>query len=208
MVNGKLSKYNYKINKKSYDNIYIDLNPILHISINKAKSEKDLLKKIIWYTDEILKHLIPRKRIIFSTDGIPAFAKMILQRERRINMVKHIEIKNQNNFINPIILTPGTDFMNNLSKYLKDYFETLQKKYANIEITHLINIEHGESEFKLFNKMNENIQKDKNNENHILVSNDADVVIMALSIVKDKNIMICNSGKEYREINLNKFFFY
>ena len=117
------------INYKEYDNVYIDINPILHVSISKAKNEKDLIKRIIWLIDEILKHIMPKKRLIFSTDGIPAFAKMILQRERRIGMVKNLEIKNTNNFINPIILTPGTDFMINLPKLLEEYFMSLKNKY-------------------------------------------------------------------------------
>jgi 5'-3' exonuclease len=190
-----------KIDREYYDNVYIDLNPILHVSINKSKNEKDIINKIQWLTNEVLKHIIPNKKLVLSTDGIPSFAKMILQRERRINMVKNIEIKNTTNFINPIILTPGTDFMNSLPKLLEDYFEELKKKYNYIKIVNLMDIEKGESEFKLFEHMKDNI---KSKETNILVSNDADVVIMALSITSDKNkISIANSGKIYQEINLN-----
>ncbi len=190
-----------KIERKVYDNVYIDLNPILHVSINKSKNEKDIIKKIQWLTNEILKHIVPRKKLILSTDGIPSFAKMILQRERRINMVKNLDIKNTNNFINPIILTPGTDFMNNLPKLLENYILELNEKYKSIEIFNLMDIEKGESEFKLFEHMKKNINPKETN---ILVSNDADVVIMALSITTNKNqISIANSGKIYQEINLN-----
>ncbi len=193
-----------KIHKSEYDNVFIDLNPILHVGINKSKNTKELLKKVKWLTDEILKKIIPQKRIIFSTDGIPSFAKMILQRERRTNMVKSMgECKNTENFINPIILTPGTDFSNGLLDHLEDYFKKLREKYPEIEIIELISEDYGESEFKLFNKMKE-FPKERN----ILVSNDADVVIMALSITDNKkNIYIANnSGNNFTEINLNKFY--
>ena len=193
-----------KINYREYDNVFIDLNPILHVSINKAKSFNELNKRIIWLTDEVLKHIHPKKRLIFSTDGIPSFAKMILQRERRINMVKNLEIKSPDNFISPIIFTPGTKFMNNLPNFLKDYFEKIKNKFDNIELIDLTNLEYGESEFKLFNKMKE-IIKLNNQESNILVSNDADVIIMALSQTKDCEIYIGNSGKIFREISLNKF---
>jgi 5'-3' exonuclease len=192
-----------KINRKEYDNVYIDLNPILHVGINKAKNKKDLIKRIIWLTDEVLRHVIPKKRIIFSTDGIPSFAKMILQRERRINMVKNLEIKNTDNFMNPIILTPGTDFMNELPSLLNEYFDKLKEKFSHLKIYELISIEHGESEFKLFNKMKD-IIKENFNQSNILISNDADVIIMALSISNgSNNICVGTSGKVYEEINLN-----
>jgi hypothetical protein len=192
------------INYKEYDNVYIDLNPILHVSVNKANNLNQLYKRIIWLTDEVLKHIHPKKRLIFSTDGIPSFAKMILQRERRINMVKNLEIKNTENFISPIIFTPGTKFMNNLPNFIKDYFDKLQDKYKDIELIDLTGLEYGESEFKLFNKMKD-IIKLNNKESNILVSNDADVIIMALSITNNSEIYIGNSGKIYREISLNGF---
>ena len=205
-----------KINYKEYDNVYIDLNPILHVSVNKINSYSQLYKRIIWLIDEVLKHIHPKKRLIFSTDGIPSFAKIILQRERRINMVKNvnnIEIKNTDNFISPIIFTPGTTFMNNLPNFLKDYFDKLRDKYNNVELIDLTGLEFGESEFKLFYIMKDIIKLNNNNnkESNILVSNDADVIIMALSIIKENNkdnnnqIYICNSGKIYKEIHINEF---
>ena len=200
-----------KINYKEYDNVYIDLNPILHVSVNKINTYVQLYKRIIWLTDEVLKHIHPKKRLIFSTDGIPSFAKIILQRERRINMVKNVnnlENKNTDNFISPIIFTPGTKFMNNLPNFLKDYFDKLREKYNNIELIDLTGLEFGESEFKLFYKMKDIIKLNNNSNNkesNILVSNDADVIIMALSIITNNQIYICNSGKIYKEININEF---
>ena len=37
-----------KINYKEYDNVYIDLNPILHVSVNKINTYAQLYKRIIW----------------------------------------------------------------------------------------------------------------------------------------------------------------
>ncbi len=193
-----------KINVNSYDNVYIDLNPILHVAVNNVKNINELLKRINYLTTQILKKIIPKKKLILSTDSIPSFAKMILQRERRINMIKNMEIKTTTNFLNPIIFTPGTEFMNNLSNFLSIFFDDLKIKYPNIEITNLINLEHGESEFKLFNNMKTNIIKN-NKDTNILISNDADVIIMALSMYNGiNNINIGTSGKEFNEINIDK----
>ena len=103
-------------------------------------------------------------------------------------MVKNLEIKNTDNFISPIIFTPGTKFMNNLPNFLKDYFDKLRDKYHNVELIDLTDLEYGESEFKLFYKMKDIIKLNNNSNNkesNILVSNDADVIIMALSIIKN-----------------------
>ena len=98
-----------EIKYKEYDNVYIDLNPLLHISINKANNNETIIKKLKNLLNDILKKIYPKKRLILSSDGIPSLAKIILQKERRISMVKNITIpENKNNFISPIILTPGT----------------------------------------------------------------------------------------------------
>lgn len=193
-----------QITYQEYDNVFIDINPILHSSITKAKTEKDLLKRIIWLITDILKRVRPKKNLVLSTDGIPSLAKIILQKERRISMVKSINNINEKNFISPLILTPGTDFMEKLPELLNDYFDELRTKYKSINITSLITEEYGESEFKLFNKMRQ-INKNKS-ESNILLSNDADVIVMALSIVNIiPNIYIGHTGKIYEEINLDKF---
>lgn len=192
------------INKKEYDNVFIDLNPLLHVAISKhPKDSKDLINKICFLINKILEHIVPTKRLIFSTDGIPSFAKMILQRERRKNMMKNTEITNQTNFINPIIFTPGTEFMNNLANNLDEYFNKLKQQYNNkIKIIELISMEYDESELKLFNKM-----KKYKKDNNIIVSNDADVIVIALSITNTKsNINVCNiKNNIYQEISMNKF---
>ena len=195
------------INYQEYDNVFIDINPILHSAITKAKNEKDLIKRIIWFIDDNLKRFRPKKNLVLSTDGIPSLAKIILQKERRTCMMKNIgninENINENNFINPLILTPGTEFMDKLPDLLKEYFIELKEKYKNIKVISLISEEYGESEFKLFNKMRE---ISSNQDTNILVSNDADVVVMALSIIDIiPNIYIGHSGKFYEEINLRKF---
>ncbi len=198
-------------NNNNYDNIFIDINPILHISIasNGLRNQNDIIKKIENNINTMLNYIKPNKKIIFSTDGIPSIAKLILQRERRIEMIKKInnsELDNITNekFINPIIFTPGTIFMNELSSKLENYFNKLKEKYKNIEIINLIDIEQGESEFKLFNYLLNNIK----NEKSILISNDADVIIMALSIINKENEISIGRiiNKTFNIININKFY--
>lgn len=205
--------YENSNNNNNYDNILIDINPILHISVacKTLKNQNDIIKKIENNIDTILNYINPNKRIILSTDGIPSIAKLILQRERRIEMIKKLNFEdNKENineeFINPIIFTPGTIFMNELSDKLKKYFDKLKKKYNNIEIINLIDIEQGESEFKLFNYLLNNIK----NEKSILISNDADVIIMALSIINNDNNNEISIGriinKSLNIVNINKFY--
>lgn len=187
----------YSSVKLSYDNVYIDINPILHISINNCINYDILIKRIKLNIDNILLKIKPKNKLIFSTDGIPSIAKMILQRERRIAMIRNIDISCENNFINPIILTPETEFMKNLYDELKDYFNNLEKKYS-ICVISLLNDPIGESEFKLFNELKKQSTKYPD-ETHAFVSNDADVVVMSMAL--DKNIFVIYNEKQFKQVH-------
>lgn len=183
--------------KQSYDNLYIDINPILHISINNCTNYTVLIKRIKLNIDNILSKIKPTKNLIFSTDGIPSVAKMILQRERRIAMIRNINIVNESKFINPIILTPETDFMKKLYDELKDHFAYLEEKY-NIKVISLLNEPIGESEFKLFNKLKK-LSIKYPDDTHAFVSNDADVVVMSMAL--NKNIFVIYNEKQFKQVH-------
>ncbi len=185
---------------KHYDNIYIDLNPLLHSVVRTSRKYSDIYEKLQWHITHILKHVRPDKRIIFATDGIPSFAKMILQRERRIVMARCIaESDLKQPFINPIILTACSQFMNELYGNIKHIFNKLQNNYNNVQIISLIDIIHGESEFKLMDFMKQNTSPSETN---IFVSNDADIVVMC---TQHKNMYVLTEiKKKYVEINIDK----
>lgn len=81
----------------------------------------------------ILNNFIATKKIIFAIDGVPVYAKVVLQQQRRLNMTKK---KCYNKDISPIHLTPGTKLMYELEGNLNNYIINAKKKYKylNVEI--------------------------------------------------------------------------
>ena len=168
------------ITQNFYDHVYIDINVILHRIIRSSPDEETLFGKLFSYIDNILKFVIPMKTLTLAIDGIASFAKIMLQRERRLNYVR----ANKNNIseINPLCFTPGTYFMNSLSEKMSDYFY----KIKNIYKINLIDLFDGpgEAELKIINQLlYHNLSNDSLiSESHCIYSCDADVVVIACSI--------------------------
>lgn len=163
-------------NDISVDHLYIDINFCLHIAVNKSNTLKILLEKLYNLIDTILIGIIPTKSITFASDGPAPYAKLLLQRERRLATVRDIQGDIKKDTINPLCFTPGTTFMNNLSKHLGDYIDKLKNKY-NIKINILFDGP-DEAEFKLIKQLLSNYDVDSTDK-HLIVSNDADVCIMS-----------------------------
>ena len=92
----------------SYDNVYIDLNFVLHYCYYGVNTITDIYIKLQSYIESILQLLQPQQNVIFATDGTAPLAKLILQRKRRLNISK----QNANKDFSSVIFTPGTHFMN------------------------------------------------------------------------------------------------
>src|SRR5690349_13443788 len=111
------------INCNFYDNIYIDINCILHRIVAGAINENMLFSRFYSYIDFLLKKNVPTKRLTFAIDGVAPFAKILLQRKRRLKISRNIDQQNDIfNIISPLYFTPGTKFMKSfpdkISKYI------------------------------------------------------------------------------------------
>ena len=131
----------------SIDNLMLDLNGIFHVSAqkileygNNKKAEPILLeaefermtidqriekqnlvyKDICESIDNVFKTVVPTKRLILCVDGPAPLAKQNQQRQRRFRSAKETSKENFNKFDSNSI-TPGTKFMDFLSKYLEKY---------------------------------------------------------------------------------------
>eukprot|EP00801_Mesodinium_rubrum_P006585 Mrub_06593.p2 GENE.Mrub_06593~~Mrub_06593.p2 ORF type:complete len:189 (-),score=42.40 Mrub_06593:11-577(-) len=79
---------NLQSNNPQIDNLYIDMNGIIHpccIPSNhyKPKSEQEMFEIIGRQLDQLLDQLQPRKLLFISIDGVAPRAKMNQQRQRR-----------------------------------------------------------------------------------------------------------------------------
>ena len=154
-----------------YDNVYIDINFVLHLCHYGASNQQHVLYRFGLFIDRIINVLCPTKTVIFAGDGVPPIAKLLLQRKRRLAHVDEIIDLHSSS----LIFTPNTIFMSNIENTIKN----IMKKYETaLSITTEYYIEcSGEAELKLKKKI---MEKNKNEplDTHIIISNDADVIAM------------------------------
>jgi 5'-3' exonuclease len=189
-----------KWKKVHVDYLFMDCNSIIYQTIYYLQSigsslESKHIYEIIYKS--ILQHIYlvsPKIHTYVAFDGIAPFAKMKQQRERRFRskMIEKIQskivqqtqsyniheqtihpIQDQSLKFDTSCITPGTDFMNNLSIYL------IQKFDSNKTIHLSSSIESGEGEHKLFRILRNDITLNKNT--HIYIYGlDADLIILSL----------------------------
>lgn len=192
-------KYNGAFKKKwlcSYQHVYIDINYVLHYCSYGVKSSDDVLNRLFTFFDNVLSELIPTSTLNICTDGVAPLAKLLLQRKRRLNTSRSLE--NDSDF-SSLIFTPGTEFMNTLQDNLKNYMSYVEKIY-NIKVNYL-NPEIDEAELKLKHQVmiNNDIFPDNT---HIVVTNDADMIVMLCTIKKESlhNIFVFSRSNQENEV--------
>ena len=156
------------ISEETYDHLYIDLNCLLHKCCYNCENITHLLRKIKFAITEICKQVQPTKSINLFCDGTSPFAKLVLQRERRMNITDDITL----NF------TPGTIFLKNLPTELEDLIKIL-RIHLNVDVF-IDTILPGEAEIKIKNKILENYNKNTQ-ETHALITTDADIILILMS---------------------------
>lgn len=178
------TKYNDIIENKLPDdiNIYaIDFNGIIHNEASKETNEDNLIHnlwdKINYYNDTY-----KPKKLIICIDGVAPIAKIIQQRKRRYltiykNKIDKIESKWDTNAI-----SPGTNFMNKLNKYIEENNENFIFSSSN---------EAGEGEHKIFDY----ISKLDDTGSIIINGLDADLIILSLMSGKN-NIYLMRENKQ------------
>jgi hypothetical protein len=162
----------------SYDNLYIDFNHVLHHTCYVAENTDDLMDRTREYLRGIIKKVKPKKRIIIASDGAAPLAKMLLQRQRRLNSIKMIDGDiNLDKKLN-LHLTSGTSFMNGLEKELLGFIDYLKETYK-VEVMMFIT-DPDEGEIKIKRQLLK-LQKKFPNETHIIYSLDSDVILILFS---------------------------
>jgi len=167
--------------------LYLDLNFMIHRFITYVSSEDILIDKVITEIIYYIELYKPTKTVNLAADGAANYAKVLIQKKRRINMS---ESKSE---LNTLMVTTGTNFMN---KFNEKIIEFIHKKfYEDITFHYNLSNKFGESEFKLCRMLRRNYSKSKNNsknnsEKHLLFCNDADVILIMLSQIHINNIYI------------------
>jgi 5'-3' exoribonuclease 1 len=205
------------------DNFLIDLNGLFHGSTQKIyqygnnaprnkKFRKNIrgLKAQIMVFDDVCKTISslvevvnPVKRLILCTDGVAPVAKQCQQRQRRFRASKE---QNEVMSFNSNCITPGTKFMDYLSKYIDWYIRkemNINPMWQKLEI--IFSNEKSPSEGE--HKAAQYIRKyGSDNESYCFQGMDADLIMLALATHKNNFYIlredVYNVSNEYFSINI------
>jgi len=159
----------------SYDNLYIDLNCVLHHVCYLAKDSNDLLIRFRDYLRKIILATKPKKRVYLAADGPAPMAKMMLQRKRRLDSVKTLDTDIDLKKNLDLNLTPGTDFMMKLEKELSGFVTYIKNRYKVDVITSITDADEGE--IKIRGQLGR-FQKKYPDETHLVYSTDSDMILL------------------------------
>lgn len=197
-------------NGSEYDNLYIDMNGLIHPCSHPEdreapSSEEEMYLNVTKYIDRLFAAVRPRRLLFLAVDGVAPRAKMNQQRSRRFRAAQ--EMRERNKMLEEVVLemaqlglrippkaeewdsnviTPGTEFMYNLSEYL--WFYIIEKMNSNaawrkIKVIFSDASEPGEGEHKIMNFIRaQRAQPNYDpNQRHILHGLDADLIMLALA---------------------------
>ena len=189
------------------DNLCLDMNGIFHSCAQKVydygneknkrlltrsrpkkglKFQLRLFEEICNQVDYYRKLVRPTKRIILCVDGVAGNAKMAQQRQRRF---KSTLIEEEMDF-NPVCITPGTRFMDFLSKYIDWYTRIMMSnspEWQDLEVVISNEKVPGEGEHKIINFIRKEKQiKSTITESYCIHGLDADLIMLALGTELEK----------------------
>jgi 5'-3' exonuclease len=171
-------------------NLFIDSNSLIYDSINfneflnLSQFENYIIKTVILKIEEIINIINPSETILIAFDGVPPFAKINQQKNRRYKSAHLYKIFNKHVVWDTCAITPGTCFMNNLDDAIANHFKKKLYNSQNQQINIILSLsnEPGEGEHKLFNIIRESptiAQK-----NNVIYGMDADLFMLSLNHLK------------------------
>jgi 5'-3' exonuclease len=164
----------YREESEECDNLYLDYNGLIHKVINELTEkieERELMSEIYKETIKIFELVKPKKLMYIAIDGVAPRAKMNQQRMRRFKSAIGVTTES---FFDRNKVTPGTEFMDELSKYLKVRFNSDKIIFSDVN-------EKGEGEHKIMEYIRSNYSTMKNDMN-IIQGLDCDLVMLSMTI--------------------------
>jgi 5'-3' exonuclease len=179
-----LKNYNDLSIKKlmNIDNLFIDFNGLIHpcshevlatnlVGKSKSSVRKLIIKNCCNALDNAVKFSNPQKLIYIAIDGVAPVSKMLQQRLRR-----YLTISSDKQYFDKCEITPGTEFMQDLSKELKQYC----KKHYKIKVIISDSSVPGEGEHKILEYLREN-NNSVAEQVSVINGLDADLIMLTLA---------------------------
>ncbi|MGB3464495.1 MAG: hypothetical protein WBA74_04465 [Cyclobacteriaceae bacterium] len=187
----------YDLNKeklpKHVSMLMFDMNGILHDARSLPHEDFDsYFNNVLQLTEEYLKMFSSISSIGIYIDGVALPSKIQQQRIRRLGYVK-----NDEDIILPIELTPGTDLMKKISRKFKNVLPKLLEytsdRKTKKNIPRIIYSSHevpGEGELKMMEDL-----RRYNPKNCVCIGKDADLVLLTINI--ESNVTIIRGDDPY-----------
>lgn len=198
-----------------FDNLYLDMNNIIHPCTHPEdkpppQTEDEMFEAIFEYTEKVIEMVRPRNLVYLAIDGVAPRAKMNQQRTRRFRAVQESEEKRQqiediraklrqqniepdkdeSTHFDSNVITPGTEFMTNLSIALQNWIQKKltkpdPKKIWNKDLKVILSDASvpGEGEHKIMDYLRGERASNHYNSNlrHCLYGADADLIMLGLA---------------------------
>lgn len=208
-------------NRPGCARLFLDLNCAIHQCANgilqsnqnilPEKLEVEIVKHTIDYIHKITEYVEPSELLFIGIDGIPPRSKISQQRKRRFvsawrsNLInaKKKETNTPYTAFDSNTITPGTAFMDYLSKSLHDHF--IKDKPFPYQVMLSDSNESGEGEAKIMEYI-KHTPVPKDNGKDIIYGLDADLIM--LSMLKTKNNIYLLREPTHYDMKVPKPFLY
>jgi 5'-3' exonuclease len=187
----------FKNNNVNFNSLYMDCNSIIYDSVHMLEKtinsgelelpediEYLIISTVIDKIKTYIEFIKPTKTLFIAFDGVAPFAKMEQQRTRRYKSwfisKNKFDDKEKKISWNTASITPGTQFMEKLSKAIDSEFHNKEKKYNLKNIIISCSDQKGEGEHKMYNY----IRNNKSNENIAIYGLDADLIMLSILHLK------------------------
>ena len=185
--------------KTPVDNFYLDCNSVVYDTIRRIENdikgniEPQLMKASCEQIANYIRTISPRHCVFVAFDGVAPVAKLEQQRNRRFKSRYDKTIGQQigdgKEPWDTAKITPGTQFMIEFAKYVKNFFGA--NPFGDIELLVSTSEEEGEGEHKLYEYIR---SRDHSKETTLIYGVDADLIMLSLN-----HIHLCKDIFLYRE---------
>uniref|UniRef100_A0A6C0KHI2 Xrn1 N-terminal domain-containing protein n=1 Tax=viral metagenome TaxID=1070528 RepID=A0A6C0KHI2_9ZZZZ len=168
-----------------------------------SQRQKMVMRMVGSYIDKLMAFVKPKKRVVMAIDGPAPLSKQSQQRSRRYRSARD----NEDGMFDSNSITPGTVFLDHLSKYIDWHIRqrVSQGLWGDIDVIFSSEKSSGEGEHKLVKFVREHGTDD---ESYMMQGMDADLVMLSLATQKPNfHILRENPYRyehEYYYINLSK----
>jgi 5'-3' exonuclease len=161
---------------------------------NSIKKQQELFEMIGNYVTKLINFVKPRQKVILAIDGPAPLSKQCQQRQRRYRSAK----ENDDGIFDSNSITPGTKFLDYLSKYMDWYIRKNlgQGNFGNIEIIFSSEKVPGEGEHKLVKFVREHGDE---KESFMIHGMDADLIMLSLATHKENFHILRENPYRYEQ---------